>query len=235
MAVWELAVVLGGVDPFFLPPPHTVILAFLETLRSGELLANTGWSLLRIVIGYALAALFGTALGVAMGWFRMLDDFLDPLVEFARPIPPIALIPLFILWLGIGDTQKVAIIFVATVFPIFVSTYFGVRSTQLVLIRAARTLGSKGNSIIPKVIIPSALPSIISGLRVSLAIGFIVIVAAEMVAARNGLGFMIIDAERLYKTDVMFVGIITISVLGFAFDRLARYVRSIVIPWYQEI
>ncbi|MBI4319441.1 MAG: ABC transporter permease [Chloroflexi bacterium] len=235
LLLWEGVVIAGIVDPFFLPPPHAVAASLFKLLLSGALLADAGWSLTRLFVGYSLAVISGVTLGILMGWFKSLDDFFDPLVEAVRPISPIALIPLAILWFGIGNEQKVFIIWIATFFPILINTYFGVKATPKVLIRAARTLGARERHMLWKVVIPSALPYIFSALRISMAIGFIVIIASEMVAAKNGLGYMIIDAERVYKTDVMFAGILTISTLGLIFDRILRHVRSSLLPWYQEI
>ncbi len=235
LVLWEGVVDLGLVDPFFLPSPRIVIGALSQSLFSGALIGDTASSLARLFVGYATAALAGILLGIGMAWFSALDDFFDPLIEAVRPISPIALIPLAILWFGIGNEQKVFIIWIATFFPILINTYFGVKSTPLILVRAARTLGAREIDVLVKVVIPGAMPHIFSGLRISLGIGFIVIIASEMVAAKNGLGFMIIDAERLYKTDLMFAGILTISVLGLCFDRALRVLRQRLLPWYQEL
>jgi ABC-type nitrate/sulfonate/bicarbonate transport system permease component len=231
IAAWEAAARWGNIDPIILPAPSTIAATFFSMLMSGELLFHAANSLGRLAIGYGLAAAIGITLGLLIGWFRPVSDFLAPLVELTRPISPIALIPLAILWFGIGLSSKVFLITMATIFPILLNTIAGVKNTDLLMIRAARSLGAGHLRLLLTVSLPSAAPFIHTGLRVALSIGFIVIIASEMVAAQNGLGWLILDSERVYRTDIVFVGIVTISFLGLFADYGMRLLGRAMFPW----
>lgn len=235
LLIWEVVSVAGLVDSYFLPPPHRVLEAGWAQLASGTLVADVGVSLYRLLSGYALGAAAGIVLGVATGRSALLGDLLDPLIQALRPISPIALLPLAIVYLGIGDFEKIVLIAYSTFFPVVVNTYFGVRGVDPVVVMAARTLGAtRRRDMLREIILPAAMPHIFSGLRVSLGISFIVIIAAEMVAARSGLGFRILDAERIFQLDVVYVGIVVISLLGLLFDGIFMRVRRRLLPWYRE-
>ncbi len=231
LAVWEAAVRFGDVDPIILPSPSMIAETFVSMLLSGELAFHAANSLARLAIGYALAAAGGITLGLLVGWFRLASDFFTPLIELTRPISPIALIPLAILWFGIGLGSKVFVITMATFFPILLNTIAGVKSTDQLMIRAARSLGAGHMRLLLTVSLPSAAPFIHTGLRIALSIGFIVIIASEMVAAQNGLGWLILDSERVYRTDIVFVGIVTISGLGLLADYGMRLLGRALFPW----
>ena len=231
LAVWEVSVRIYHIDPILLPAPSTIATTFVSLLLSGELAFHAAASLTRLAIGYSLAAVAGIALGLLVGWFRPVSAFLTPLIELTRPISPIALIPLTILWFGIGLASKVFLIAVATFFPILLNTIAGVKNTEPLMIRAARSLGANHLRILLTVSLPSAAPFIHTGLRIALSIGFIVIIASEMVAAQNGLGWLILDSERVYRTDIVFVGIITISCLGLLADYGMRLLGRVLFPW----
>lgn len=220
-----------GADPIFLPAPSVIAVFLFKMLISGELLWHAANSLLRLLIGYSIAAIGGITLGLLVGWFRVFNLFFTPLIELTRPVSPIALIPLAILWFGIGWESKVFVIAMATFFPILLNTIAGVRNTDLLMVRAARSLGAKNLKLLLTVSIPSAAPFIHTGLRISLSIGFIVIIAAEMVAAQNGLGWLVLDSQRLYRTDIVFVAIISISCLGLLADYGMRSLGEILFPW----
>jgi ABC-type nitrate/sulfonate/bicarbonate transport system permease component len=231
LAAWEGAARWADVDPIILPAPSTVAVTFVSMLLSGELAYHAAHSIARLAIGYSLAAVVGITLGLLVGWFRAVSDFFTPLIELTRPISPIALIPLAILWFGIGLGAKVFVITMATLFPILVNTIVGVKNTDLLMIRAARSLGAGHLRLLLTVSLPSAAPFIHAGLRVALSIGFIVIIASEMVAAQNGLGWLILDSERIYRTDIVFVGIIAISCLGLLADYGMRLLGRLLLPW----
>lgn len=233
LSLWEVYARAGGVDPIFLPPVSALGTTFLGLLWSGELLHHALASLQRVFVGYGMAAVAGITLGLLVGSFGMLRDFLDPLIEATRPVSPIALIPLAILWFGIGPESKIFIIFVGTFFPILLNTIAGVRHTDRLMIRAARALGAGQLRILRTVSIPSAAPFIHTGLRISLSIAFIVIVASEMVAAQDGLGWLILDSQRVYRTDTVFVGILAISGLGLLADYGMRRLGEVAFPWMQ--
>lgn len=234
LVVWEGVVRLRIVDPIYLPPPSLVFVGFYELILSGELWTHIRASMTRVFSGYLLAAFWGIGLGLLLGWFRSLAAFFEPLIELFRPISAIALIPLAILWFGIGETSKIFLILYGTFFPILLNTIAGVRNTERVFIRAAMTLGAGRARILRTVVVPSALPFIYTGLRISMGIAMIVIISSEMVAADNGLGWFILDSERVYKTDLMVAGIITISVLSLAIDFGLRRLRGFLFPWWRD-
>ncbi len=235
LTLWELVSDTGIVDSYFLPPPHRVLEAGWTLLLSGTLVADVGVSLYRLLSGYVIGAIAGVAVGVLIGRSALASDLLDPLIQALRPVSPIALLPLAIVYLGIGDFEKIALIAYSTFFPVVINTYFGVRGVDPVVIMAAKTLGAKRRrDMLREIILPAAMPHIFSGLRVSLGISFIVIIAAEMVAAHSGIGFRILDAERIFELDVVYVGIVVISLLGLFFDAVFMRVRQRVLPWYRE-
>jgi ABC-type nitrate/sulfonate/bicarbonate transport system permease component len=231
IAAWEAIVQFGNADPIILPAPSTISVTFVSLLLSGQLAFHAANSMARLAIGYLLAAGAGITLGLLVGWFRVISDFFTPLIELTRPISPIALIPLAILWFGIGLGSKVFVITMATFFPILVNTIAGVKNTDVLMIRAARSLGAGHLRLLLTVSLPSAAPFIHTGLRIALSIGFIVIIASEMVAAQNGLGWLILDSERVYRTDIVFVGIVTISCLGLLADYGMRMLGRVLFPW----
>lgn len=235
LLLWETVSDTGIVDSYFLPAPHRVLEAAWSLLLSGTLIADVAVSLYRLLSGYVIGAIAGVAVGVLIGWSSLTNDLVDPLIQALRPVSPIALLPLAIVYLGIGDFEKIVLIAYSTFFPVVISTYFGVRGVDPVVIMAAKTLGARRRrDMLREIILPAALPHIFSGLRVSLGISFIVIIAAEMVAARSGLGFRILDAERIFELDVVYVGIVVISLLGLLFDAIFMRVRARFLPWYRE-
>jgi ABC-type nitrate/sulfonate/bicarbonate transport system permease component len=231
--VWELYTRLAGIDPIFLPPVSTIAERFLELLLSGQIVMHALASLGRLFAGYLLAAVVAISLGLFIGSFRIVRDILDPVVEMIRPVSPISLIPLAILWFGIGPESKIFVIFMASFFPILLNTIAGVQNTDQMMIRAALALGASRMRILRTVSIPAAAPFVFTGLRISMSIAFVVIIAAEMVAAQNGLGWLILDAQRVYDTATMFVGIAVISGLGFTVDWMMRRITRLAFPWMQ--
>lgn len=229
---WELTARGGLVDPFFLPAPTAIAESLYNLAASGELLRHTGISLFRALSGYILAAIVGLSLGILMGWSKRIEELIDPLVELIRPVSTLALIPLMIIWFGVGNGSKIIVIFKACFFPILLNTVAGIKNVDLRLIQAARSLGAKGMQIWAKVIIPAALPTIFTGLRISTAISMLAIVGVEMFSGDSGLGFLVIDAQRVFATEKMFAGIITLSVLGFGMDCLTRMVERRFVAWH---
>ena len=219
-------------NALFLPGVGTVMNALGELARSGELYADLGISTWRALCGFFIASAVGIPLGLAMGWFAWMDDFWGSLISLSFPIPKIGLIPLFILWLGIGDTSKIAVIIAGAIFPVIMNTYSGVKGTPRYLVWSAQTLGASTLELLYKVIFPHTLPFIFAGLRLAMGIAWILLFAAEMVAASSGLGFRILYAQRLLDTPVVFASLVMIAVLGFAFDRLLYYVGRYACDWY---
>jgi ABC-type nitrate/sulfonate/bicarbonate transport system permease component len=235
LALWEVSSDTGLVDSYYLPPLHVVLQTAWSLLLSGQLLDDTGVSLYRLFAGYASGAIAGIVVGVVTGRSALAFDLLDPVIQALRPISPIALLPLAIVYLGVGDFEKIMLIAYSTFFPVVINTYFGVRGVDPVVLMAARTLGATRRlDMLREIILPAALPHIFSGLRVSLGISFIVLIAAEMIAAHSGLGFRILDAEQVFEINVVYVGIVVISLLGLLFDAVFMRVRRRVLPWYRE-
>ncbi len=174
-------------------------------------------------------------LAIAMGWSKTINDQVDPLIEVLRPVPPLAWIPLSILWFGIGDIQNQFIIFLGMFFPILLNTIAGVKNIEPNLIRAARCLGASEARILRRVVLRAALPQIITGIRVGLGVGWMALVAAELVGANSGLGFLINDARTLLRTDVVIVGMITIGFVGLIIDRTIRVVGRRMMPWSRAL
>ena len=235
LVLWELGSDTGVVDSYYLPPLHVVLATGWSLLLSGQLVADVAVSLYRLLVGYAIGATAGIAIGIITGRSALIYDLLDPVIQALRPISPIALLPLAIVYLGVGDFEKIMLIAYSTFFPVVVNTYFGVRGVDPIVIMAAKTLGATRRcDMLREIILPAALPHIFSGLRVSLGISFIVLIAAEMVAAHSGLGFRILDSEQIFELDVVYVGIVVISLLGLLFDAIFMYVRRRLLPWYRE-
>jgi NitT/TauT family transport system permease protein len=234
LAIWEAAVRLQLVQTFTLSSPTMIVADIGHLLATGELQKNIAASMTRILIGYSLALLLGGTIGIVMGWFRVIDDFVDPIIEMFRPVSPLAILPLAILWLGIGEQSKIFIVTYACIFPIMLNTYAGVRGVPRSTIEAARILGAQPDEMLRKVALHLSLPLIMTGARISFAVALIVIIAAEMVAADSGLGYMILTAQQTFHTTDLFAGIVTIALIGFIGDRFLRLLRSWLCPWYVE-
>ena len=187
-------------------------------------------SLKREIVAF-LWATSAIPLGIAMGWSKVVNEQVDPLVEVLRPVPPLAWIPLSILWFGIGDVQNQFIIFLGIFFPVLLNTIMGVRNIEPNLVRAARCLGASEIRVLRRIVLPAALPQIVTGIRVGLGVGWMALVAAELVGANSGLGFLINDARTLLRTDIVIVGMITIGVVGLLIDRTIRVSGRRLMPW----
>jgi ABC-type nitrate/sulfonate/bicarbonate transport system permease component len=235
LVVWEVGVragVFGERMELLLPPPSTVVSTGWDLLRDGTLGTAAGQSLLRVVTGVLVAVLIAIPIGGMIGWSRLGEDVFDPLMEMLRPIPPIAWIPLAILWFGLTPSAAVFIIVVGGFFPTLVSTAAGVRGVERGMIEAAQTLGARGQlAILRKVVVPAATPSIITGVRVSFGIGWMSVVAAEMLAVDSGLGYMILDARQIFRPDIVIVGMVAIGLIGFAMDRGLRHLEARTLRW----
>lgn len=236
LAAWQYVSmsVLDETTRVLLPAPTAVAGAAWELVDSGELFRHLFDSLRREFTAFcwSLAAI---PLGVAMGWWKPVNDQLDPLIEMLRPIPPLAWIPLSILWFGVGDTQNQFIIFLGIFFPILLNTITGVRGVELNLVRAARCLGSGEGTLLRRVVLPAALPQIITGIRIGLGVGWMALVAAELVGASSGLGFLINDARTLLRTDIVIVGMVAIGLVGLALDMVIRWLSRRVLPWSRSM
>ncbi|MEL7343343.1 MAG: ABC transporter permease subunit [Pseudomonadota bacterium] len=222
-------------NPIWLPAPEVVVGRFFEIARDGyqnfTLLEHVGWSLIRVVVGFFLGALVGIPLGYAMGlsnWFR---GWFDPIVEFMRPVPPLALIPLVIIWFGIWETGKIVLLFLAALWIMTIAARAGVSGVNITKIHAAYSLGASKWQIMRHVIVPNSLPEIFTGARVAMGVCWGTVVAAELVAAQKGAGMMIIAASKFQLTDIVIMGIIIIGVIGYGIDILMRWTENRLVPW----
>jgi sulfonate transport system permease protein len=231
IAVWQLLFHLGYIKPIILPPPTQVLDAFIVLLKSGDLARHIGISILRVLEGFGIAAVMGLVLGIAIGLSKTLDRFTDLVIQIIKPIPPIAWIPLAILWFGIGEQSKVYIIFLGAFFPIIINTIDGIRQTDQKLVELARILDVPRTTFIWQVVIPGALPAIMTGLRVGLMVAWMCVVAAELIAASSGIGYLIMDARQLSQSDVVLVGMITIGVIGKGMDSIIKHLETRLITW----
>lgn len=233
--VWELITRIGVVRSILLPPPGEIFQALVNTIVNGyagtSIFTHIGMSLYRVLLAFIAAAIVGIGLGLLRGEYRSADASLLIPGEVIRPIPPLAFIPLFILWFGIGETSKILIIFYYVMLIIMLNTQSGVRGCPPDKIRAARSLGANSWQIFRYVIFPAALPQIMTGLRVGMAAALSILVAAELLGGDLGLGFVIMDASTFFRTKEVFVGIILIGILGFISDRALNYVSAKFVHW----
>ena len=224
LGIWDLLVRASGTDLF--PRPGQVVAAIVQLARQGLLVNYIVSSLFRVTIGFTLAVVVGVPSGLLLGWFTRLFQAFNPLIQILRPISPIAWIPLAILWFGVADTAPVFLIFLASVFPITVTSMAAVKNIQPVYIRAARNFGVGRLELFRRVIFPATLPQILTGIRIALGIAWLVVVAAEMVAINpksGGLGYLIIDARNAGKRyDLVVAGMVMIGVIGLVLDLLVR-------------
>jgi taurine transport system permease protein len=235
LGLWTLASALELVPALFLPSPLAVANRFLTTLQSGfadaTLLQHTGASLFRVLSALAFAIVVGVPVGIGMGLSPVLRGLFDPVIEAYRPIPPLAYLPLVVIWFGIGEGPKILLIFLAILPAIALSTASGVRSVPVERVNAALTVGANRLQVLRDVILPNALPEILVGIRIGLSVGWSTLVAAELVAATRGLGFMIQTASNFLVTDVVIVGIITIAAIAFAMEFAMRVLERKLTPW----
>ncbi len=234
LGVWELIGQWQLVDPLFLPAPSAILAEAWKLTCSGELFTHISVSLYRVGMGYGLGALIGVGLGILVGLSRRLEEYIVPLIEMIRPISPLALLPLMILWFGMGNGSKVIIIFKASLFPILLNTIAGVKGVDIKLIQAAKTLGANQRQVFSKVVLPASLPTILTGLRISTALAMLAIVGVEMLAANSGLGYLLVEAEHVFDTPKMFVGLLVLGMIGYLWDRLARLAQNRILVWHKQ-
>src|SRR3954471_16439011 len=229
LVLWQWTAMRGAPD--FVLPPLEIAKQFIAALGTRELYADAAASLMRALPGFAVGVALGVVLGLAAGIARTFDEMLSPLVFLTYPVPKIVMLPLFMLWFGIGDLSKVLIIALACFYPAYINAYYGAQATPRILVWSARNMGASGAAIFRRVVLPGALPQIFAGMRVALALSFIVMFATEMINARSGLGHLIREAENSLRFDLMYVSLLTIAILGYAGDRLLRFSREWLLPW----
>jgi NitT/TauT family transport system permease protein len=230
-AGWELVARLGLVSQLALPPLSHVVLAWADMVRSGELISNGASSLWRAGAGLVLAIAVGAALGIAMAWWRPVNAALGPLVEMFYPMPKSALIPVTVLWLGFGNSSKILLIFLGCMLPVTIGAFNGARGSDQALVWSARSMGASRLRMLWDVVVPSALPEILNGIRTALALAFILLVSSELIVAREGLGYLIgyLGANGTY--DAMFAVVLTVAFLGFAADRAYQALMQRLLLW----
>lgn len=235
IAVWFGVTHLGLVKPIFLPTPQAVFQQFYEYL-TGQANDKPLWqhflaSMLRVFSAFVLACVTAIPIGIAMGMSRTVRGIFDPPLEFYRPLPPLAYLPLIIIWFGIDEVPKVLLIFLSCFAPLALAARSGMRSASQEQINAAYSMGASYLQVIRHVILPSAMPDILIGMRIAIGFGWTTLVAAEMVAANVGLGQMVLNASNFLRTDIVIMGIIVIGVVAYLFDLLMRWVERRVVPW----
>ena len=221
-------------NPILLPAPDEVMRTGIKMAASGELLRHITASLSRVLWGFGIAAALGIVVGTALGRSRLLEHLVEPMLEMLRPIPPLAFLPMMVLWFGIGEASKVAFISYAAFFPIFTTTIEGIKYVDPVLIRAAASLGATERQIFWHVVLPAATPNIITGLRLAFGLSFFVIVAAEFIAADSGLGFLINDARTFFLVSNMLLGAAVIGVIGVLANVLLRKLEGRLLRWRSQ-
>jgi len=257
LGTWWLITELELIRPLFLPGPELVFSKFLKIscydhymesflvfigartevpaeckgFSENALHQHILWSLYRVFSSFLLAVVTAIPIGIAMGMSRIARGVFDPPIEFYRPIPPLAYLPLTIIWFGIGDFAKIFLIYLACFAPLAISARAGVRSCSIEQIHAAYSMGASKNQVIWHVVVKAALPEILTGMRISIAFGWTTLVAAEMVAAKAGIGVMVLNAARFLATDIVFLGIVVIGLVAFLFDALMRRVERLLVPW----
>ena len=229
--VWELAARLHLVSSDALPPLSGVVAAWIDMFKDGELVSNGASSLYRAAAGLALAILIGATLGIVMAWWKTANVLLSPLVEIFYPLPKSALIPVTVIWLGYGDGSKILLIFLGCMLPVTIGAFNGARSSEQVLVWSARSMGASRMRMLWDVVVPSAMPELLNGIRTALALSFILLVSSELIAARQGFGYLIgyLGANGSY--EAMYAVVLTVAFLGFAADRAYLVISRRTLAW----
>ena len=237
--LWWLASHFRWLPPLFLPTPETVFTRLYESalgrLTDAPLAEHFGWSMFRVFSAFVAACVTAIPIGIAMGVSRIARGIFDPPIEFYRPLPPLAYLPLIVIWFGIDELSKVLLIYLACFAPLAMSARAGVRSVSQEQIHAAYSMGASKWQVICYVIVPGAMPEILTAMRIAIGFGWTTLVAAEMVAATKGLGQMVLNASNFLRTDIVIMGIVVIGAVAYLFDLLMRYVEHLVVPWKGKV
>jgi NitT/TauT family transport system permease protein len=233
LAIWEAVVRLRGIQPIFLPAPSVIAIYLWRMIADGSMEYHLGVTLLRIIAGFVIAAVTGIALGLAMGMSRIVARIADTWIAALYPLPKISLIPLLIIWLGTGEAYRIVISAVTAFFPIVISTYSGIRQADRGLIKAAKDLGANAHQVQLKVVIPAAMPSILSGLQLGMGVTIILIVAAEMIggSSQSGMGYLLINSGQVMETEKVFASLVVLAVMGAVIMKLQQWIDRKVAPW----
>jgi len=234
VVIWEALSRSGWVSALFLPSPLGVLAEGVDMTRSGELAVHVAASLKRLVTGFVVGGAAGIVVGIAVGFFSVAEALGTPVIAATFPIPKIALLPLLILWLGIGETSKIAVIALGVFFPLALNTYAGVRQADPLLIRAAVSFGAGRWSVIRKVVLPASLPMFFARLKLGAGTALLLLVAAEMIAVESGIGFLVLHAANLMATTKLMVGIVLLSLLGILSHWALTGLERLLIPWRER-
>ncbi len=239
LLAWTVIAGLKIFPEYFIPTPASVFQAFkdiaLNGYRGGTLLDHLGDSLFRVISGFLLACIVAIPLGMFMGYSRKVKAVFDPLVEFYRPLPPLAYYTILVIWLGIGNASKITLLFMAAFPPLSINAMAAVASVPMERVHVARSLGAGKWKTLVHVIFPSCLPGIFTGMRVSIGFTYTTLVSSEIVAARSGIGWMVLDAGKFLRGDVMFMGIIVMGITGIILDRIIRIAELMIVPWKGKV
>jgi ABC-type nitrate/sulfonate/bicarbonate transport system permease component len=235
LLVWEAVTRFGLVPPLVLLAPTAILRTLFGLITSGELLPHIGFSLFRSLLGFIVGSTLGILLGLMMGWSRFVNNVLDIPFNIFRAIPKAALIPVFIVWFGIGEFPKILLLSLTNFVMCVINTTAGVRSVDMTMIKAARSLGAKSKDILWEVVLPAASPMIFAALRVGVVFSLVMLVIVEMTAAEKGLGAFIIESQRLFYIDKMFAGIVTMAVFAFTLDVIVKKIGERALKWHKGI
>jgi ABC-type nitrate/sulfonate/bicarbonate transport system permease component len=227
----EATVRAGRINAAIVPPPSVVLQKLAAIVTGGAFFGPLGKTMYLLFVSYAIGCALGVGLGLLMGRYRFVDGLLEPLVEFLRPLPKAALLPPLMLFLGLGDTMKMTVISLGVFFPVLINTVQGVRGTDPVLLAVGRTFGHKPAAALGKIVFPSALPLILAGMRVSLGLGLVLVIVAEMMAGTGGIGYLVIDMQRSFRSADMYAWIVILALLGYALNALFVRLERRLIHW----
>jgi len=234
LLVWEAAARMSGAKAALFPAPSMVVATLWTMVAEGHIFRPLAVSMLRLGLGYLTALVFAVGLGVTMGYSRAVHNLFEPLVEIMRPIPKVALVSPLIFFLGIGDLMKIAVVALGVFFPILINTIQGVRSLEPELVETARTFGIGTLAILRKIVLPAAAPQVFAGMHISLGMGFILVIIAEMISADSGLGFAIVNAQRSFRVKEMYAWVVVLAITGYAMNGLFMMLRSRLLHWNRD-
>lgn len=232
LATWELAARYGGLSPHILPAPTKVAATAVKLIDDGQLLPDMGISLMRAVAGFTIGGSVGFTLGIAVGFSRLAEALLDRSIQMIRAIPFLAVLPLVIVWLGIGEAAKIFLVALGVTFPIYINTVLGIRQVDPKLVELGRVTGLSNWQLIRCIVLPGALPSILTGVRYALATAWLALVVAETIAASSGIGFLAMDAREFLRTDVIVLAIVIYAGIGVIADSIARLLERRLLAWH---
>jgi len=229
--LWQILSDKGIIKSSVLPSPHVIFIAFIDLCKSGDLFINLQISIVRVLKGYAIGAFLGITFGILIGLFRDAEKSLDLIIGFLRPIPIVAWVPVLILWMGIDESSKITVIIIGSFWPILINTIQGIKGADKKFLEVSEILEKNKLEVLAKIVFPSALPSIFTGLRIGIGSAWMSVITAEVIAATSGIGYQIAYARELSQPDVMLVGVFSIGVVGFLIDYLIKKMQVVIIKW----